>query len=84
MYSRGAINTSSETLYKAKNESVVVPADVEQVEIYKKEKRRAKYEGLSHLYQNDYKPAVYKKAVKYRDSMSYKKKMADGSFVLLF
>ena len=84
MYSKGVINSSSEALYKARNESVVVPVDTEQVEIYKKEKRRAKYEGLSHLYQNDYKPAVYKKAVKYRDSMSYKKKMADGSFVLLF
>lgn len=43
MYSRGSINTSSEAIYKARNESVVVPADVENVEIYKKEKRRAKY-----------------------------------------
>lgn len=43
MYSKGVINTSSEALFKARNQSMVVPADVEQVEIYKKEKRRAKY-----------------------------------------
>ena len=81
MYSKGSINTSSEALYKARNQSTVVPEDIEHVEIYKKEKRRAKYEGLSHLYQNDYKPAVYRKAVEYRDSMSYKKKLSNGSYV---
>lgn len=85
MYSKGNLNTSSEALHRGgRNDSYVVPVDVEQVEIYKKEKKRAKYEGLAHLYQNDYKPAVYKKAVEYRNSLSYKKKLSDGSYVRVF
>ena len=37
------MNKSSEAINRARNESTVFPEDVEQVQIYKKEKRRAKY-----------------------------------------
>jgi hypothetical protein len=74
MYSKQSINASSEALYAGKANYKVV--DNSAMEIYKKEQKKAKQDGLSHLYNSDYKPASYQKALQFRDSMSYRKKVS--------
>lgn len=60
MYSKQTMNTSAEYIAQRSNPKNVVDNSV--AELYKKEKKRAKNEGLSHLYNNDYKPASFKRA----------------------
>jgi hypothetical protein len=75
MYSKGTMNTSIETLNAGRSKAKVVPVE-DANDLFKQEKRKARNEGLSHLLNNDYKPASYKRAVQFRDSMSYKKKIS--------
>lgn len=43
--------------------------------------KKAKKDGLDHLYKQDYQPAKFKKAVEYKNSRSYKKKLPSGHYV---
>ena len=72
---------SSGALTNARNQSTVFPEGANAQSIQKKLKRRVSYEGMSFLRQDEYKPAVYERGISYRDEMSYKKKLEDGSFV---
>lgn len=73
MYSKQSINTSSEAL----NQNAKYQQDRKAIDMVEKvQKKAARQEGLSHLYNSDYKPASYKKALEFRDSMSYRKKIA--------
>ena len=47
----------------------------------KQEMKKAKKEDLEHLYKQDYQPAKYKRAVEYKNSRSYKKKLPSGHYV---
>ena len=47
----------------------------------RKEMKDAKKEGLDHLYKQDYQPAKFKKAVEFKNSRSYKKKLPSGHYV---
>ena len=47
------------------------------------ERKKAKKEQLDHLYNADYQPANYMKALQYKNYRSYKKKLPDGSYVYL-
>ena len=79
MYSKGSHNTSADMLRAQKSNAIV--DDLDGGDLYKQERRRAKRENLTHLYKNDYKPAKYSLACEYRDALSYKKKMSNGSYV---
>lgn len=46
----------------------------------KQEMKKAKKEDLEHLYKQDYQPAKYKRAVEYKNSRSYKKKLPSGHY----
>jgi hypothetical protein len=53
-------------------------------DLYDDERRnikQAKKEGLDHLYKENYQPAKYGKAVEYRNSRSYMKKLPSGHYV---
>lgn len=50
----------------------------------RKQIKQAKKEGLDHLYKENYQPAKYGKAVEYRNSRSYMKKLPSGHYVSLF
>jgi hypothetical protein len=45
------------------------------------ETKQLKKDGLHHLLQEDYQPARYAKAVEYRNSRSYLKKLPSGHYV---
>ena len=79
MYSKGSHNTSADMLRAQKSNTAI--DDLDGGDLYKQERRRAKRENLTHLYKNDYKPAKYSLACEYRDALSYKKKMSNGSYV---
>ena len=49
----------------------------------KREMKQAKKEDLDHLYKQDYQPARYKKALEFKNSRSYKKKLPSGHYVQL-
>lgn len=49
--------------------------------MHRQEVKKAKKEGLDHLYKQDYQPAKYKKALEYKNSRSYKKKLPSGHYV---
>lgn len=53
------------------------------IKVQRDEHKRAKKEGLDHLYKQDYQPAKFAKAVEYRNSRSYMKKLPSGHYVLL-
>ena len=42
--------------------------------------KKAKKEDLDHLYKQDYQPAKFSKAVEYRHSRSYMKKLPSGHY----
>lgn len=46
----------------------------------KQEMKKAKKEDLDHLYKQDYQPAKFSKAVEYRHSRSYMKKLPSGHY----
>jgi hypothetical protein len=50
-------------------------------QMQKDEMKRAKKEGLDHLYKQDYQPAKFAKAVEYRNFRSYMKKLPSGHYV---
>ena len=50
-------------------------------QMHRKEVKQAKKDGLDHLYKQDYQPAKFKKAVEYKNSRSYKKKLPSGHYV---
>ena len=47
----------------------------------RQEMKNAKKEGIDHLYKQDYQPANFNKAVNYRNSRSYMKKLPSGHYV---
>lgn len=47
----------------------------------RQEVKKAKKEGLDHLYKQDYQPAKFAKAVEYRNSHAYMKKLPSGHYV---
>lgn len=49
----------------------------------RKNLKQAKKDGLDHLYKENYQPAKYSKAVEYRNSRSYLKKLPSGHYVLV-
>lgn len=79
MYSKGNHNGSTEMLKADRSNGTIGEMDAN--ELYHRERKRAKRENLSHLYKNDYKPAKYSVACEYRDALSYKKKMSNGTYV---
>lgn len=81
MYSKQSLNKSKDFLASKSNTQIA--SDASGTELYKVEKKKARNEGLGHLYNNDYKPASYKKACQFRDSLSYKKKISENTYVKL-
>ena len=79
MYSKGNHNDSTEMLKANKSNGAI--GEVDPNDLYHRQRKRAKRENLSHLYKNDYKPAKYSVACEYRDALSYKKKMSNGTYV---
>jgi len=49
----------------------------------KQEVKKAKKEGLDHLYKQDYQPAKFAKAKEFRNSHAYMKKLPSGHYVHL-
>lgn len=52
--------------------------DIDNIEIEKIELKKAKKDQLDHLYNENYQPAKYTKALQYRNARSYMKKMPNG------
>ena len=52
--------------------------DIDNMDLEKIEFKKAKKDQLDHLYNENYQPAKYAKAVQYRNARSYMKKMPNG------
>ena len=50
-------------------------------QMQRQEMKRAKKEGLDHLYKQDYQPAKFSRAVEFRNAHSYMKKLPSGHYV---
>lgn len=64
--------------YVAKNQRGY--ADVENLQNLNSERKKAKHQQLDHLYSENYKPASYTKALEYKNTRSYKKKLPNGQY----
>ena len=75
---QGHMNMSPMASYNMSEEDANIAYQMQ-----KKEIKRAKKEDLDHLYKQDYQPAKFSKAVEYRNSRSYMKKLPSGHYVFI-
>ncbi len=78
-------NESSETLkvnYTKRNQPRYT--DVQTIDVEKSARQKAKKDQLDHLYNENYQPAKYSKALEYKNTRSYKKKLPNGQYVLFW
>ena len=68
----------------SKLQNIVLPPIKSQLELEEERKRlvNGKREGIDHLYRENYQPAKYSRALEYRNSRSYLKKLPNGQYVL--
>lgn len=52
--------------------------DMSDIQLEQAEIKKEKKEKLDHLYNENYQPAKYSKALAYRNARSYKKKLPNG------